>query len=126
MNKIKCVAIERSNLNNLAKSIEEFQNKHNLISKGSIPFSLSTGNVGVIMFFNDSLELEEKEDLEETHPPSNSKSSFIISEKTLEKWKTQEPTKSQINILLKKGYSNEEANALSKYQAHKLISKEIK
>lgn len=116
MTKIKCIALERSDLINLAKAIEDFQNSHNLVSKGSIPFSnLKDGNVGVIMFFPQPLEeILPKKQVEESPRSSNA---FNLPEK----WKLEEPTLKQRNALKKMGLSWEEINALSKYDASKRI-----
>lgn len=128
--KIKCIALERSNLTNLAKAIEDFQNKHNLISKGSIPFNFPDGNVGVIMFYPKPLEDIKlpKEQVREKSSSQNSspkalKTEFKIKKETLEKWKSEEPTLKQRNTLKKMGYSWEEINKYSKFKASKLIGR---
>jgi len=127
--KIKCVAIERSNLTNLAKSIEEFQNKHNLVSKGSIPFNFPDGNVGVIMFYPASdIKLAGQVGEKPLSPNKNSSPKAPLTKKekfkTPEKWKSEEPTLKQRNALKKMNYSWEEINVFSKYDASKRIGGE--
>lgn len=122
MNKIKCIAIERSNLTNLAKSIEDFQNSHNLISKGSIPFSLPNGNVGVIMFFPETLqEINYTKEQVEENPHSSKTFKSKEKFKTPDIWKSKEPTVKQRNTLKKMGLSWEEINKMSMYTASERI-----
>ena len=119
--KIKCIAIERSNLTNLAKAIEEFNNKHKLVSKGSIPFNFPDGNVGVIMFYEDKIVGQVGDISIDSSPKAPSKKEKF---KTPEKWKSEEPTLKQRNALKKMNYSWEEINTFSKYKASKLIGGE--
>lgn len=124
MTKIKCISLQRSNLKDLAKAIQDFQNENNLVSKGSIPFSFPDGEVGVIMFYpyDEDIQLPKEQvgDSTSSLPTKSPKAPF----KCPEKWKLEQPTIKQKNTLKKMGYSWHEINAINKFQASKLIGGE--
>ena len=95
-----------NNLNILAKEIEELS-KSNNITTSNLIFNQEDKIFHILVFCQDA-EKKPKKD-------------YKIKKETLEKWKSEYPTLEQIQALKKMGYPEKEANAMSKFKAHKLI-----
>lgn len=108
MGKIITISLEAKNLKELAKKIQDFQNSNNLVSQGSLPFSLKEG-VGVIMFFPKGETPINFEKVAEQKPCSNEAKSPKASQKQIDllyklnaDFNAEKITKKEANILIKK------------------------
>jgi hypothetical protein len=124
MTKIKCIALERKTLSDLAKAIEDFQNQNNLVSKGSIPFNFPDGSVGVILFYPKSEDIKSQSGETTLVKKEIPSPQIKIKKETFERWKTEYPTLNQINKLKRMGYGEKESRGMSKFKAFKIIGGE--
>lgn len=122
-NQLRIKVIRRRNAEDMAKEVERVSNELNAFSSPIMQEAVTHQYVSFIYYRTLNNKDESKEELP-INDYDNTKPKFKPTEEQLEVWKIIKPTYKTKNLLVKKGFTKEEINAIkTQYEAHIILEK---